>query len=131
MSAFPLPLCSVEFSSLPEASTDPELLGLPDGACAVSASKDIGVGRTGPQEEVDLGSSPEACLAVLFTLTLGATEVLVVTGAEAVVSIEGYGRSVRLDRILDDSLSWENRTMLLMDALELVLLMGECRHRIC
>lgn len=108
---------------LEEPSTEPVFLGLPRGACVISANKNVGFGSTGTQEETHVGSSPEACVAVLMTPTLRETEVLVVQGAEAMITVEGYGRKAQLGRVLepahDCSNMWPGRTMLFMDALEL------------
>lgn len=115
------PLCEVQIKVLDEASTDPAHLGLPNGACVISANKDIGFGRSGTQEEVNVGASPAACPAVLLTPTLRPDEVIVIEGARAHVSISGYGRQARLERTIGSSetCDWEHRTMLFMDALEL------------
>jgi poly(ADP-ribose) glycohydrolase len=114
------PLCTLNIATVKEASTDPSFLGLPHGASVISANKSIGFGRTGTQEEVNVGSSPEACPAVLFTPILRDDQVLVVEGARAIVSVKGYGRQARLDSILESPASrWARRTMLFMDALEL------------
>jgi poly(ADP-ribose) glycohydrolase len=115
---------------LPTASTHPSLLGLESGASVISANKFIGFGRTGTQEEVHVGSSPESCPAVLITPPLKDGEVLVVNGVEAMVVIEGYGRTAHCGEILSGPVvfsederhahkqKWKNRTMLFMDALE-------------
>jgi poly(ADP-ribose) glycohydrolase len=123
-------LVSFQVQFLQEASTAPSLLGLPNGAAVISANKFIGFGRTGTQEEVQVGASPESCPAVLVTPPLRDGDVMVVTGAEAMVSIEGYGRTARCGEVLpspslEDLESyreqWSQRTMLFMDALELDL----------
>lgn len=115
------PLCSLDIKILDEASTSPAYLGLPDGACVISANKDIGFGRSGTQEEVNVGASSAACPAVLLAPTLQDDEVFVIEGPKAEVTIRGYGRQARMDRIIsqNESWRWENRTMLFMDALEL------------
>ncbi|PGH15445.1 hypothetical protein AJ79_02422 [Helicocarpus griseus UAMH5409] len=122
-------LCPLTVIHLPVASTEPSLLGLPDGACVISANKNVGFGQTGTQEEVQVGSSPECCPVTLLTPTLQDNQVLVVQGAEAMAVIKGYGREARLDYVLtaDYGLSsgdlqlskWRQRTMLFMDALQL------------
>ena len=43
---------------LPHESTDIPYLGLPDGACVISANKCVGSGATGTQEELHVGISP-------------------------------------------------------------------------
>lgn len=105
---------------LSKFSMVPSLLSLPHGACVISANRYVGFGRTGTQEEMEVGSTPEACPAVLLTPPLRANEVLVVQGAEAMVEMEGYGRSAQLKAALNpDAWDWRSRTMLFMDALEL------------
>ncbi|EGP89117.1 unnamed protein product [Zymoseptoria tritici ST99CH_1A5] len=123
-------LIPFETQHLDAASTAPFLLGLPDGASVISANKFIGFGRTGTQDEVHVGCSPEACPAVLVTPPLGDGDVMVVVGAEAMITIEGYGRTAQCGEVLPPPLSenahdhrelWSKRTMLFMDALELDL----------
>jgi poly(ADP-ribose) glycohydrolase len=112
---------------IPEASTDPSVLGLPRGASVISANKNVGFGPSGTQEETHVGSSPDACVAVLITPTLKDGQVLIVQGTEAMITVKGYGREARLDKVLKpdynhDSIAksiWPRRTMLVMDALEL------------
>jgi poly(ADP-ribose) glycohydrolase len=100
----------------------PSLLGLPSGACVISANKYIGFGRTGTQEEMHVGSTPEACPAVLITPPLEDREVMVVQGAESMIEMEGYGREAKLSIVLKKGAwDWRSRTMLFMDALELDL----------
>lgn len=104
-----------------EYATSPEDLGLPHGAAVISANKVIGFGQSATQEEIHVGSSPEAAPAVLFTPTLGDAQVLVVKGAEAVVHIVGQRRGVRLGEMvmMPREIGWEEREMLFMDALEI------------
>ena len=98
----------------------PSLLGLPSGACVISANRYIGFGRTGTQEEMHVGSTPEACPAVLITQPLADGEVMIVRGAESMIEMEGYGREARLGAVLKKGArDWKGRTMLFMDALEL------------
>lgn len=116
----------LEVVYLDQASTAPEVLGLPNGAAVISANKFIGFGRTGTQEEVHVGASPECCPAVLITPPLEDDQVLVVIGPEAMISISGYGRDAHCSDILSPSIQshrdrWAKRTMLFMDALELDL----------
>nr|KMM72052.1 hypothetical protein CPAG_08351 [Coccidioides posadasii RMSCC 3488] len=103
----------------------PALLGIPDGACIVSANKNVGFGQSATQEEMHVGSTPESCPIVLLTPTLQDTQILVVQGAEAMTVVEGYGREARLlETSYKDSLhgvhphTWQRRVMLFMDALE-------------
>lgn len=110
-------------------TTEPPYLGLPDGACVISANKNVGFGSTGTQEEMHVGSSPECCPIVLLTPPLGDKDVLIVQGCEAMISMTGHGREARLDKVLPqptisqerdlETLHWDKRTMLFMDALEL------------
>ncbi|KAG9019669.1 hypothetical protein FRB90_011478 [Tulasnella sp. 427] len=118
------PFKPFEFIAVLEPSTDPSMLGVPDGAGVVFANKVVGFGVGGTMEEVAVGTTPEACPIVLFTPPLKDDQVLVVEGVEELVVVEGYGRSARMTRILhatpptEDS-PWRKRTMLFMDALEL------------
>jgi poly(ADP-ribose) glycohydrolase len=105
--------------SLSKFTMKSALLSLPRGACVISANRYIGFGRTGTQEEMETGSAPEACPAVLLTPPLGADTALVVQGAEALIEMEGYGRSAKFKAALDpNAWDWRWRTMLFMDALE-------------
>ncbi|KAL3491898.1 hypothetical protein BJX62DRAFT_203997 [Aspergillus germanicus] len=119
----------VEIVNLAESQTAPNLLGLPDGACVISANKCIGYGPSGTQEELNVGISPEVYPAVLLAPPLSDHQVLICRGAEAMVSIVGYGRDAKLGEVFRqprsgacEQLSWRNRTMLFMDALELDVL---------
>ncbi|KAL3465007.1 hypothetical protein BJX64DRAFT_253624 [Aspergillus heterothallicus] len=119
----------VEVINLPEPQTAPHVLGLPDGACVISANKCIGYGPSGTQEELNVGTTPEAYPAVLLAPPLADQQVLICRGAEAMVSIIGYGRSAKLAEVLEcpefraqGHRSWKNRIMLFMDALELDVL---------
>jgi poly(ADP-ribose) glycohydrolase len=104
----------------PSPTTAPAFLGIPDGACVISANKNVGFGQSASQEEMHVGCSPECCPIVLFTPTLRDKEVLVVQGPEAMVAIKGYGRDARVDEFqAGQHLKWARRTMLFMDALEL------------
>ncbi|KIO31102.1 hypothetical protein M407DRAFT_241982 [Tulasnella calospora MUT 4182] len=118
------PFKTLEFIAVPEPSTDPAFLGVPDGAGVVFANKQVGFGTGGTMEEVAVGTTPEACPIVLVTRPLKDDQVLVLTGVESLVVVEGHGRSARMTRVhhtippTRDSL-WRTRTMLFMDALEL------------
>ena len=59
-------LRKLEVLKLPEQTTSPSVLELPYGAIAVSANKYIGFGRTGTQEEVHVGVSPECCPVIFI-----------------------------------------------------------------
>ncbi|BCS28398.1 uncharacterized protein APUU_61446A [Aspergillus puulaauensis] len=115
----------VEVVNLPESQTTPRLLGLSDGACVIAANKCFGYGPSGTQEELHVGATPEAYPAVLLAPPLSDQQVLICRGAEAMVSITGYGRDARLGDVLQgsvansDGMRWNSRTMLFMDALEL------------
>lgn len=98
----------------------PYLLGLSSGACVISANKYVGFGRTASQEEIHVGSTPEACPVVLMMPPLGDGDALVVRGTEAIIEMEGYGRDATMRAILNPGAwDWRERTMLFMDALEL------------
>ena len=121
----PTKLSPLTVLNLPEASTSPSVLGLPDGAAVIFANKFIGFGRAGTQEETHVGASPECCPAVLLTPPLKDNQELVITGAEPMITISGYGRDARCTEILSpfrESIhheEWKQRTMFFMDALEL------------
>lgn len=111
---------------LPQDLTHTCQYGLPDGACVVSANKVVGFGQSGTQEERHVAASPESCPIALITPPLRESDVLVVTGAEAMIAISGHGRHIELGEQLDvgddpvtHRLTWQNRAMLFADALEL------------
>ncbi|KAF7984402.1 hypothetical protein HWV62_14442 [Athelia sp. TMB] len=114
--------CFVPFDlvEVAEVSTSPALLGLPSGACVISANKHIGFGRTGSQEETQVGATPEASAVVLMVPPLGDSDVLVVRGVESMIEMHGYGRKAAMTGIVQEGVwQWGRRTMLFMDALEL------------
>ena len=102
-------------------------MGLPNGTAVIFANKDVGFGRTASQEEMIVGCSPEICIAVLFQPTMADEEVLVVEGAQALISISGFARDAQFhsylkpdyDRVTWRQSKWRKRTVLFMDALEL------------
>ena len=109
-----------------EYSTDPDALGLPNGACVVSANRFVGFGRSATQEEVHVGCSPEACPVVLVTPPLQDDQILVVRGAEAMVNIRGQRRDISvIPQVPLTRDKWRKRTMLFMDALELDMVSGD------
>jgi poly(ADP-ribose) glycohydrolase len=111
----------LEIVGVGDYDTSPEQLGLPSGAAVVSANRFIGFGQSATQEEVHVGSSPEACPAVLLTPPLGDDQVLVVKGAEAMVNIVGQRRNIHVEPFpeTDKPTDRSSRTMLFMDALEI------------
>ncbi|KAF2964487.1 hypothetical protein GQX73_g9087 [Xylaria multiplex] len=116
----PVVLNTIEIVVTESYQTCPVQLGLPSGAAVVSANRYIGFGQSATQEEVHVGSSPEACPAVLVAPPLGRNQVVVVRGAEAMFNITGRRRGI--EAIAQDvgvSVDWRQRTMLFMDALEL------------
>jgi poly(ADP-ribose) glycohydrolase len=122
----PATLSRLTVIQLPHQSTDLPYLGLPDGACVISANKCVGLGATGTQEELHVGISPEAYPVSLLAPPLKDRQVLVCQGAEAMVTTKGHGRWASLDEVLhtrprSSSANWRNRIMLFMDALELDL----------
>ncbi|CAG7935745.1 unnamed protein product [Penicillium nalgiovense] len=121
----PASLSRLAVVQLPHQSTDITYLGLPDGACVISANKCVGLGATGTQEELHVGISPEAYPVTLLAPPLKDRQVLICQGAEAIVTTKGHGRWASLDEILHGrprpSSDWRNRVMLFMDALELDL----------
>jgi poly(ADP-ribose) glycohydrolase len=115
---------SLELIFMPRFQISPRYLGLSHGCCVISANKCVGYGPSGTQEELQVGTSPECYPIVLLAPPLADNQVLICRGAEAMLTIHGYGREARLDRILTAGadLEWKNRTMLFMDALELDIL---------
>lgn len=132
--------CSLDFVQLPESKISPEFLGLECGACVIAANKSVGLGPSATQEELQVGSTPESYPASILVQPLNDKQVLVCRGAEAMVSIRGYGAEAWLEEILvpdyvgrkhqtaSDAISenpvippifskWQHRTMLFMDAL--------------
>ncbi len=100
----------------------PKSLGIPGGAAVVSANQYVGFGQSATQEEVHVGSSPEACPAVLLTPSLRDDQVLIVRGAQVMVNITGQRRDIRVEKMLvpeGGQTAWRQRVMLFMDALEL------------
>ncbi|KAI0864039.1 hypothetical protein F4860DRAFT_501549 [Xylaria cubensis] len=95
-------------------------LGMPSGASVVSANCYVGFGQSATQEEAHVGSSPEACPAVLVTPPLQENQVLIVKGAEAVLNIVGKRREIKIAaQEVGGSVDWRQRIMLFMDASEL------------
>ncbi|KAI1429725.1 poly glycohydrolase-domain-containing protein [Xylaria sp. FL1777] len=120
LSSSQTPLAPIEIVLVENYQTCPAQLGLPSGAAVVSANRYIGFGQSATQEEVHVGSSPEACPAVLITPPLEKNQVLVVRGAEAVLNITGQRRDITATaQEWGVSVDWGQRTMLFMDALEL------------
>ena len=93
-----IPLVPLELCRIGQQSTHPDYLGVPHGACVVSANKVVGFGRTGTQEEVHVGASPESCVISLFAPPLQDNEVLVVEGVEAIVEIVAMGGELSLGK---------------------------------
>jgi len=128
-------LCPVDFVPLAEPKTSPEYLGLNNGACVIAANKSVGLGPSATQEEVQVGSTPESYPVGLLVRPLHDNQVLVVQGAEAMVSVRGYGAEAWLEEILEPDYTgpvtkpgtedvatavskWQHRTMLFMDAIQ-------------
>ncbi|KAI0191945.1 hypothetical protein EV127DRAFT_50861 [Xylaria flabelliformis] len=116
----PVPLCPIEVVVVDNYQTCPMQLGMPSGAAVVSANRYVGFGQSATQEEVHVGSSPEACPAVLVTPPLQENQVLIVKGAEAVLNIVGKRREIKIAaQEVGGSVDWRQRIMLFMDASEL------------
>ncbi|KAJ7779626.1 hypothetical protein B0H16DRAFT_1359397 [Mycena metata] len=110
----------ISITDLETPSVRPSLLGLPAGACVISANSHIGFGRTASQEEMHVGCTPQSLPAKLFTPPLKDGEVMVLRGCEAVVELTGYARNAELASVLPAGKNnWSRRTMLFMDALAL------------
>lgn len=113
-------LSSISIEYLPAHSTKFQEIdhqGI-DGAVVISANKDIGFGESATQEELHVGATPEACVAVLFTVRLEPDQALSINGAQPIIRFTGQRRDI----------SWEfckplavGGRMLFMDALELDL----------
>jgi poly(ADP-ribose) glycohydrolase len=115
-------LGEVEVEVVERFDTAPRSLGMPGGAAVVAANKYIGFGQSATQEEVHVGSSPEACPAVLFTPPLSDDQVVIIRGAQAMVNVTGQRRDIKAEEmpVPDGGLvAWRERTMLFMDALEM------------
>ncbi|KAB8627265.1 hypothetical protein FH972_026098 [Carpinus fangiana] len=125
-------LIPLEIVQVSEVSTCEDLVGLSGNACVVSANRYVGFGQSATQEEIFVGTCPEACPIVLVTPPLEDNQVLIVKGAEGMVETEGQRRDIRVvgpyrqypDVELHQD-KWRNRTMLFMDALELDLAEGD------
>ncbi|KAL2137269.1 hypothetical protein VTI74DRAFT_5000 [Chaetomium olivicolor] len=116
------PLVEVEVEVVERYDLSPESLGMPSGAVVVAANRYIGFGKSATQEEVHVGTSPEACPAVLVTPPLRDDQVLVIRGAQAMLNMTGQRRDVRVEDMPfpgGGEGAWRQRTMLFMDALEL------------
>ncbi|KAJ7822672.1 hypothetical protein B0H14DRAFT_2828306 [Mycena olivaceomarginata] len=113
----------ISITELETPSVDTSLIGLPSGACVISANSNIGFGRTASQEEMHVGCTPQSLPVKLFTPPLKDNEVMVLRGCAAVVEMIGYGRNAELASIVPVDATtphdWSARTMLFMDALAL------------
>lgn len=119
-------LGEIDLVPMSEHTGAAEFLGTEGNAVVISANKFVGFGRSATQEEVFVGTTPEACPAVLVTPPLSDDQVLVVRGCEAMVRTVGQGRQIRACGLHDAEVTrvhyerrWRDRTMLFMDALEL------------
>jgi len=116
------PLANIEIAIVDKYDLSPKSLALPGGAAVISANKYIGFGQSATQEEVHVGTSPEACPAVLITPPLTDNQALIVKGAQAMINITGQRRDIAVEAMSlpEGGLrTWRERTMLFMDALEL------------
>ncbi|KAJ7673983.1 hypothetical protein DFH06DRAFT_1266769 [Mycena polygramma] len=110
----------IVISDLNTPSVNTSLLGLPSGACVISANSHIGFGRTASQEEMHVACTPQSLPAKLFTPPLKDNEVMVLRGCESVIELTGYARNAELASIIPAGKhDWSRRTMLFMDALAL------------
>ena len=96
----------------------------PEPSCNVEvsfANKDVGFGVSGTQEEVKMGMSPEACVAMLIAPTLLENETLLIRGARQVGRCKGIGRNVVYDGPMElvGTRDWNVRWIIAMDAMEL------------
>ena len=81
------------------------------------ANKDIGYGKTGTQEEILFGMSPEMCVARLFCDTLADNESFVITGAHRIGQHSGYGFDLVYQGQFVEDWDWKSRVVLAIDAL--------------
>ena len=117
----------ISLVSMSEKTSEAAFLGTNGDAVIIAANRFVGFGRSATQEEVFVGTTPEACPAVLVTPPLLSHQVLVVRGCEATVKTVGQKRQTRMAGVhgmrgSDSEISrkmWRDRTMLFMDALEL------------
>lgn len=120
-------LGDVELEPMSSLTSEANYLGTGGNAVVVSANNFIGFGLAATQEEVLVGTSPEAYPAVLVTPPLLDGQILAVRGCEATVRTVGQARQLALagrHENLTNGLQqynpcWHDRTMLFMDALEL------------
>ena len=103
---------------------DPQLAALEQpGVVELSfANKDGGFGISGTQEERLMGMSPELCLAMLLSPSLADNEGLLIEGAMPAGICRGFGRGIEWVGCLPDTarqIGWQQRTVLVLDALEL------------
>lgn len=121
------PMGEISMEPMREETSEAAFLGTNGDAVVIAANRFIGFGRSATQEEVFVGTTPEACPAVLVTPPLLDHQVLVVRGCEATVKTVGQKREIKLAGVhgvhADDpeayTRTWRDRTMLFMDALEL------------
>jgi poly(ADP-ribose) glycohydrolase len=81
------------------------------------ANKDIGFGKTGTQEEILFGMSPEMCIAMLFCETMAENESITISGVKKIGTYTGYGNSVQYAGLNEHHQPW--RVILAIDAVEL------------
>jgi poly(ADP-ribose) glycohydrolase len=81
------------------------------------ANKDIGFGKTGTQEEILFGMSPEMCIAMLFSETMQDNESIMISGALRVGKYRGYGNALEFDGVVTEQPAW--RRVIAIDAVEL------------
>ena len=81
------------------------------------ANQHVGFGKTGTQEELILGTSPETCAIVLFNEVLEANEAVLMTGARRYGTYSGYGRGAHYTGPCQDDCDWRERRILAIDAI--------------
>lgn len=82
------------------------------------ANKNVGFSRSGSQEGLLLGTSPEACVIVLFNETLEENEAIMITGARRYGTYTGYGQTSTFAGACRINRNWNERRILAIDAIE-------------
>lgn len=83
------------------------------------ANQDIGYGKTGTQEEILFGASPELCISMLFCDTMRDNEAIIISKVRRVANFNGYGFALSFNSLIPiDSCDWNKREIIAIDALD-------------